>query len=89
MNIGTLTAVCCAVAISCYGIAELHKNTEHPCPRLIGSCLDLASPTKGRILAAFTAACLQTHLASKQEKRVVIPVITTNNNYNICRSVES
>ena len=42
------------------------------CPRLIGSCLDLASPTRGRILAAFTAACLQTHLASRQEKRVMI-----------------
>jgi hypothetical protein len=25
--------------------------------------VDLASPTRGRILAAFTAACLQTHLA--------------------------
>ena len=37
-------------------------------PWLIGSCLDLASPTRGRILAAFTAACLQTHLASRQEK---------------------
>ena len=35
-------------------------------------CLDLASSTRGRILAAFTAACLQTHLASRQEKRVVI-----------------
>jgi hypothetical protein len=47
-----------------------------PCPRLIGSCLDLASPTKGRILAAFTAACLQTHLACRQEKRVTITTIT-------------
>jgi hypothetical protein len=45
------------------------------CPRLIGSCLDLASPTRGRILAAFTAACLQTHLASRQEKRVIIIII--------------
>jgi hypothetical protein len=46
------------------------------CPRLIGSCLDLASPTRGRILAAFTAACLQTHLASRQEKRVIVIIIT-------------
>jgi hypothetical protein len=37
--------------------------------------LDLASPTRGRILAAFTAACLQTHLASRQEKRVIIIII--------------
>jgi hypothetical protein len=43
---------------------------------LIGSCLDLASPTRGRILAAFTAACLQTHLASRQEKRVIIIIIS-------------
>ena len=39
-----------------------------------GSCLDLASPTRGRILAAFSAACLQMHLASRQEKRVIIIV---------------
>ena len=42
---------------------------------MIGSCLDLASPTRGRILAAFNAACLQTHLASRQEKRVIIIII--------------
>ena len=46
-----------------------------PCPRLIGFCLDLASPIRGRILAAFTAACLQTHLASRQEKRVIIIIL--------------
>ena len=38
----------------------------------MGCCLDLASPTRERILAAFTAACLQTRLASRQEKRVII-----------------
>ena len=37
-------------------------------------CLDLASSTRSRILAAFTAACLQTHLASRQQKRVVIKI---------------
>ena len=31
--------------------------------------------TRGRILAAFTAACLQTHLASRQEKRVITIII--------------
>jgi hypothetical protein len=41
---------------------------------LVGSCLDLASPTRGRTLAAFTAACLQTHLASMQEKHVMIVI---------------
>ena len=34
--------------------------------------LDLARPTRGRILAAFTAACLQTHLAFRQKKREII-----------------
>ncbi len=43
---------------------EAFNSVHIPCPRLIGSCLDLASPSRGRILAAFTAACLQTHLAS-------------------------
>ena len=42
---------------------------------MIGSCLDLASPTRGTILAALTAACLQTHLASRQEKGVIIIII--------------
>jgi hypothetical protein len=37
--------------------------------------MDLASPRRGRILAAFTAACLQTHLASRQEKRVIIEIM--------------
>jgi hypothetical protein len=32
-------------------------------------------PTRDRILAAFTAASLQTHLASRQEKRVTIIII--------------
>ena len=43
-------------------------NTEH---RAHG-CLDLASPTGVKFLAAFTAARLQTHLASRQEERVVV-----------------
>ena len=33
-------------------------------PHLIGCCLDLASPTRDRILAALPEVCLQTHLAS-------------------------
>ena len=40
--------------------------------------MDLACPTRRRILAAFTAACLQTHLASRQErqeKRMIIMII--------------
>ncbi len=39
------------------GGVKTKKNTEHvlrvPCPRLIRSCLDLASPTGGRIVASF------------------------------------
>jgi hypothetical protein len=35
----------------------------------------MASLTRGRTLAAFTAACLQTHLASRQEKRVVVMIL--------------
>ena len=34
----------------------------------------MGSPTRVRILAAFTAACLQTHFASWQEKRVIITI---------------
>ncbi len=35
-----------------------------PCPRMIGSRMDLASPSRGRGLAAFNCSlCLQTHLA--------------------------
>ncbi len=34
------------------------------CPRSVGSCLDVASPTKGRIMAALHGACLHMHLAS-------------------------
>lgn len=35
-----------------------HENIEiQQCPRLIGTCLDLASATKGRILAAFVRSC--------------------------------
>ena len=40
---------------------------------MIGSCLDLASPTRGRVLAAFTAAWA--HLASRQETRIIIVII--------------
>ena len=39
-----------------------------------GSCLDLASPTRSRVLAALSADCLQTHLAS-----VSRIVVHTNN----------
>ncbi len=42
--------------------AEMRLKQEKVCS-LLGR-LDLASPSRGRILAAFTAACLQTHLAS-------------------------
>lgn len=36
-----------------------HENFEiQQCPRLIGTCLDLASATKGRILAAFVRSCV-------------------------------
>ena len=47
-----------------------------PCPQVGGLAwmwrLATRSPTRGRMLAAFTAACLQTHLVSRQEKRVII-----------------
>ena len=50
------------------GIVEVNR---------IPSCLDLASSKRGRILAAFTAASssLQTHVACRQEKRVIIIII--------------
>ena len=56
------------VCIFNIGLAGVGINT---CPRLIGSCLDLARPTRDRILVAFNAGCLQTHLASRQDKRVI------------------
>ena len=37
---------------------------------LLNPTLDLASPSRGRMLAAFNAACLQAHLACWQEQRV-------------------
>ena len=40
------------------------------CPRLVGSCLDLASPTRETTWQPSHAARLQTHLASGQEKHV-------------------
>ena len=33
------------------------QGKSKPCPRLIGSCLDLASPSRGRIVAALIVGC--------------------------------
>ncbi len=35
------------------GAVQIRKA---PCPRLIGSCVDLASPTRGRMMAAFNCS---------------------------------
>jgi hypothetical protein len=50
------------------GLANLCLVNLNSVPTIDWVLLDLASPTRGRILAALTAACLQTHLASRQEK---------------------
>ena len=61
------------------GTASAWVDEEYPCPcqrpQLGLKCIIyvlLCNPDRGRILAAFTAAYLQTHLASRQEKRVII-----------------
>ena len=46
-------------------------NTEHRAHG-IGSCLDLASPTRGRNLAAFTCSLSADAPCLRQEKRVII-----------------
>ena len=45
------------------------------CPQVIESCLELASPTRGRRLAGSTATPLHTHSASKQGERVMIIIL--------------
>jgi hypothetical protein len=45
------------------------------CPQVFKSCLELASPTRGRNLADFIAAPPHTHLASKQGERVNIIIL--------------
>ena len=38
------------------GAHGFQKQIINNCPRLIGSCLDVASPTRGRIAAAFNCS---------------------------------
>ena len=48
-----------------------------PCPRLNGSCLDLASPTRGRHLAAFTCS-----LSAGRTLPLLAGIACNNNNNN-------
>ncbi len=76
---------CDIVCISWPRLAGGGMITEHSAHGCLGSCLDLASPTRDRTVAAFKCTLLSAGRTFSQKKRVIV-IITLRPTLIACKS---